>query len=74
MVGQWRMEVRPGEARTEDVFMHMIQVGDESLAALPQTETFETDAEIGVTFIYNGKSWRLAFDKSGTYGCNITVN
>ena len=74
MVGQWRMEVRPGEARTEDVFMHMIQVGDESLAALPQTETFETDAEIGVTFIYDGKSWRLAFDKSGTYGCNITVN
>lgn len=73
-LGQWRMEVKPGTAAKNDVFMHIIQVGDESLAALPQTETFETDTEIGVAFIYNGKSWRLDFDKTKTYGCKITVN
>ena len=73
-LGQWRMEVKPGTAAKNDVFMHMIQVGDESLSALPQTTTFETDSEIGVQFDYNGKSWKVAFDKTKTYGCNIKIN
>lgn len=73
LVGQWRMEVTPGIARAEDVFMHIIQVGDESLTSLPATETFETNSEIGAEFIYGGKTWRLAFDRSADYGCNIEV-
>ena len=73
-LGQWRMEVKPGTAAKNDVFMHMIQVGDEGLSALPQTTTFETDSEIGVQFNYNGKPWRVAFDKTKTYGCNIKIN
>lgn len=73
LVGQWRMEVSPGTARAEDVFMHIIQVGDESLTSLPATETFETNSEIGAEFIYGGKTWRLAFDRSADYGCNIEV-
>ena len=72
-VGQWRMEVKPGTAAKNDVFMHMIQVGNESLASLPQTSTFDTSSEIGVEFDYNGKSWRVAFDKTKTYGCIISV-
>ena len=54
--------------------MHMIQVGDETLASLPQTSTFDTSSETGVEFEYNGKSWRVAFDKTKTYGCNIDIN
>ena len=73
-LGQWRMEVKPGTAAKNDVFMHMIQVGDETLASLPQTSTFDTTSEAGVEFEYNGKSWRVAFDKTKTYGCNIDIN
>lgn len=74
LIGQWRMEVKPGAERTEDVFMHIIQVGDESLTSLPSTTTFDTDSEIGVEFIYNGKSYRIAFDKTSDYGCEIDVD
>ena len=73
LLGQWRMEVKPGAERAEDVFMHIIQVGNESLAALPQTTTFESSSEIGVEFTYNGKSWRVAFDKTADYGCVIST-
>ena len=72
-LGQWRMEVKPGTAAKNDVFMHMIQVGDETLSSLPQTSTFDTSSETGVEFEYNGKSWRVAFDKTKTYGCSISV-
>lgn len=73
-LGQWRMEVKPGTAAKNDVFMHMIQVGDETLSSLPQTSTFDTSSETGVEYEYNGKSWRVAFDKTKTYGCNIDIN
>ena len=73
-LGQWRMEVKPGTAAKNDMFMHIIQVGDESLTALPATTTFDTASETGVEFKYNGKSWRIAFDKTGNYGCKINVN
>lgn len=74
LIGQWRMEVKPGAERTEDVFMHIIQVGDESLTSLPSTTTFNSDSEIGVEFVYNGKSYRVAFDKTSDYGCEIDIN
>ena len=75
MLGQWRVEVKPGSARKADVFMHMIKVGDEAMSSMPATSTFETTSEIGVEFTYEGKDFRIAFDKTSNqnYGCNITV-
>ena len=73
LVGQWRVEVKPGKASKADYFMHIIQVGDESLSQLPATKTFETRAKIGVEFVYNGKKFRLSFDKTKNYGCDINV-
>ena len=73
MVGQWRVEVRPGKAQKADYFMHIIQVGDETLKALPKTKTFENEQTIGVKFMYNGKRYRLSFDKTKDYGCEIKV-
>ena len=75
LLGQWRVEVRPGAARKADVFMHIIKVGDEAMSSLPATSTFETNSEIGVEFTYEGKDFRIAFDKTSdqNYGCNITV-
>ena len=74
LLGPWRMEVKPGAERKEDVFMHIVQVGDESLTSLPVTRTFETSSQKGVEFEYDGKSWRIAFDMTKNYGCNITIN
>jgi len=74
LVGQWRVEVRPGSARTDDMFMHIIQVGDETLTSLPKTKTFEDDSAVGVEFKYNGKKFRIAFDKKSSHGCTIDVS
>ena len=75
-VGQWRIEVKPGSAARTDYMMHMIQVGNTSLTSLPQTETFENASEIGVSFEYEGKKYRISFNKNAAdnYGCNITIN
>ena len=73
LVGQWRVEVSPGAERTTDYFMHIIQVGDEKLRKLPDTETFEDDNVIGVEFKYLGKLFRISFDKTGSYGCRIDL-
>jgi len=67
------VEVTPGSERTDDIFMHIIQVGDEKLKQLPKTKTFEDDSAIGVEFKYNGKKYRIAFDKTQKYGCNIEI-
>ena len=70
-LGHWRMEVSPQTASKEDLFMHIIQVGDKNLSDLPDTETFETATQIGVKFTYLGKDHTLTFDKTKSYGCRI---
>jgi len=74
LVGQWRVEVHPGKPARYDYFMHIIQVGDESLRALPRTRTFDDPEEIGVEFKYEGKSYRIAFIRDAENGCDIKVN
>lgn len=73
LVGQWRVEVKPAVESKTDYFMHMIQVGDESLSSLPKTKTFEDEKSMGVEFKYGGKKYKLVFDKTADYGCKITV-
>ena len=70
-LGHWRMEVSPQTASKEDLFMHIIQVGDKNFSDLPDTETFETATQIGVKFTYLGKNHTLTFDKTKAYGCRI---
>lgn len=63
----------PGKPAEEDLFMHIFQVGDKSLKKLPKTKTFNNDSTIGVAFDYNGKAFRITFDKKADYGCDIEV-
>lgn len=73
LVGQWRVEVQPGKPARSDCFMHIIQVGDESLSSLPKTRTIDNRKSIGVEFEYEGKRFRIAFSKGVKFGCNIDV-
>ena len=41
MMGQWRVEVSPRRAQTDDVFLHVIQVGDNKLQAMENAELIE---------------------------------
>ena len=70
-LGHWRIEVSPKTSSKEDLFMHIIQVGDISLSELPHTETFENTTQIGLRFTYQGKQYILTFDKTRSYGYKI---
>ena len=73
LLGQWRVEVKPGAARKDDIFLHMIQVGDASLRALPEVTLDETDDALSMSFTYAGKDYSLSFNKKSAYGCTLTV-
>ena len=74
LVGQWRVEVSPKKAATNDHFLHIIQVGNESLQALPQTECKDAKDAVTLKFNYDGKSYTLSFDKRAKHGCKVDVN
>lgn len=74
LVGQWRVEVSPKRAATHDNFLHFIQVGDESLQALPETTCKESKEAVTLSFDYAGKHYTLTFDKTQKSGCKIEVS
>ena len=74
LFGQWRIEVSPKKSAEKDFFLNIVQVGDESLQALPKTKLSESAAEVTLSFDYNGKHYTLHFDKTATYGCKIEVS
>ena len=73
MFGQWRVEVSPSKAAEKDYFLHIIQVGDESLKALPKTKCSENNESVTLTFDYNNRHYTLTFDKRTNHGCKIEV-
>ena len=73
LVGQWRVEVSPKKSATSDHFLHIVQVGDESLRALPQTECKDGKDVAILDFDYGDKHYSLSFDKREKSGCEIKV-
>ena len=73
LFGQWRIEISPKKSAERDYFLNMVQVGDESLQALPRTKMSESANEVVLTFSYNGKSYTLTFDKTKNHGCKVVV-
>jgi heparin/heparan-sulfate lyase len=65
MMGQWRVEVTPGQPRTEDVFLHVIQVGDRALAAMDDVELLSADQTCGVRLSAAKETWEVTFATSG---------
>ncbi len=71
MMGQWRVEVTPSEPRREDVFLHVIQVGDRSLQAMGTIELVETDNDVGLRLATGSQTWEVTFNTSGDPGGHI---
>lgn len=73
MMGRWRVEVSPGTARTADVFLHLIQVGDLALSSMAQNQVTEDADSAEVTFDAGSRTVSLRFAKSGSVGGHITI-
>jgi heparin/heparan-sulfate lyase len=71
MMGQWRVEVTPLESGKDDLFLHVIQVGDEHLAEMDPTSLVEEDGRCGVRIIAGDDTWKVVFNTAGELGGRI---
>ncbi len=71
MMGQWRVEVTPGEARTDDVFLHVIQVGDQQLESMDEVQLVETDGTAGARLSIGDRTWEVTFNTIGELGGHV---
>lgn len=72
--GNWRMETRPTEARTDDVFLHVIQVGDSSLQGMIATERITGPEHVGARFTTNGAQVEVRFGTVGEPSGHIRMS
>jgi len=61
MIGQWRVEVSPSKPRKEDVFLHVIEVGSESLKRMVDIDLIQGEGKAGVRFRANGRDFEITF-------------
>ncbi len=73
-MGRWRIEVKPGAARTEDLFLHLIEVGDPAaLAAMSPATLVEEHGAVGVEFQAGPRTVRVVFRAVGEVGGQIRL-
>jgi len=73
-IGRWRVEVKPGAAREQDYFLHLIKVGDpKTLEEMTSSALIEDDKTIGVEFQAGARTVRVAFNKEGFVGGQIKI-
>lgn len=73
LMGRWRMEVRPGSAREEDVFLHLIQVGDQELGAMSEATARHDGDEATITFAAGDRTVSLRFSSTGPVGGHVRI-
>jgi len=73
LFGNWRMEVSPGEARKDDVFLHIIQTGDSSTEHMVAAKAIEEDGVVGVSFSAGDRTVRVTFGTDGPPSGHVTV-
>lgn len=74
LMGRWRVEVRPGAPRTHDVFLHLIQVGDQALERMSDAEvSTDDDGQVTLTFDASGRTVTLRLRTSGGVGGHIRM-
>ncbi|MFC1716088.1 heparinase II/III family protein [Candidatus Poribacteria bacterium] len=73
LLGQWRMEVSPGEAREKDMFLHFIQVGDLSMSEMTPAELVREDGTVGVSLGSGESKTTVTFATEGTAAGHIRI-
>jgi hypothetical protein len=72
LMGQWRVEVTPGNAKKKDIFLHVIQVGGKDLEQMDQVKLIEKDDRYGVTVQLGKQTWDVVFNSDGPLGGHIS--
>ncbi|MBI3948637.1 MAG: hypothetical protein HY321_22185 [Armatimonadetes bacterium] len=72
-VGRWRVEVKPGAARTEDCFLHLIQASDQTVAKMVVSQARDRGSEVELTFSVGARAYTIALNKTGEVGGHIRI-
>lgn len=73
LLGQWRMEISPENTGNEDVFLHLIQVGDRTLDSMTESKLLKSGDMTGVSFKYMQKEYEVKFNTRDKAGGRISV-
>jgi hypothetical protein len=71
MMGRWRVEVSPNEPGRDTVFLHLLQVGPQSLEEMDRAEVIDDSQYCGVRLTTASCQWEVAFSRSGDLGGSI---
>ncbi|VAW18013.1 Heparinase II protein precursor [hydrothermal vent metagenome] len=74
LFGQWRIEVTPDKPNKDDIFLHLIQVGDRSLESMANSTPVKTEDMAGVRFVYENKQYEVMFNTKNEAGGKISIS
>ena len=74
LFGNWRIEVSPGTASREDIFVHVIQTGDTSLARMDAASLVEEDGMIGARIITPDNIVKVTFATDGEPAGHVAIS
>ena len=73
-MGSWRIEVLPAKPATRDYFFHVLRIqGDEGDEKGEVTLARETDALAEAKVVLGGRTYLIAFNKTGEVGGHIRI-
>ncbi len=72
-MGRWRVEVKPGAARTNDVFLHLLQASDQTAETMVESTLVETENQAMLSFNVGSRVYTIALNKTGEIGGHIRV-
>jgi len=72
-MGRWRVEVKPGTPRTEDMFLHLIQASDQTTAKMVETRVSEKGEQIELTFTAGVRTYTVGLNKTGDVGGHLRI-
>jgi len=72
-IGRWRVEVKPGAARTDDVFLHLIQASDQAMEKMAESRVSERGEQIQLTFTAGARAYTISLNKTGAVGGRIRI-
>ncbi len=70
---EWKEKGHLGNWRVEDVFLHLLRVGDRRLAAMDPAELVEQGGAVGVKFGAGGRSCTLTFALRGEAAGRVRI-
>ena len=74
LLGQWRIEVRPPKPLKDDIFLHLIHVGESSLKSMSNSRPLKEDRMVGVSFSRENREYEVMFATSNDAGGKITIS